>query len=68
MTKKDERNDMLTEKFIQLSKDNIESHVQLAQSLELNTKSNQQVAQATKDSSDKLSALMLKVIKKQRAS
>jgi hypothetical protein len=74
LTKQGDRHYELTEKFIQLSKDNIESHHRLADSIDANVKSNEllakatkdsneQVALATKESGDKLTTLLMKAIK-----
>lgn len=63
LNKKDEDIKELTEKLIKISEENIISHNQLAQSIDASTTSNKEVAKATKDSSDKLTALMLRVIK-----
>lgn len=63
MNKKDDTITDLHTKFIELSEKNIVSHNELTTSLKANTESNRQVAVATKEGNDKLTAMILKVIK-----
>lgn len=63
LNKKDVDITELNKKFIELSEKNITSHNELAQALDKNTQSNKEVATATKEGNDKLTAMILKVIK-----
>lgn len=63
MTQKDQRNIDLTEKVLQMTKDNIQIHQDLAKSIDANTKSSERSAQISVETSDKLSVLMLKILK-----
>lgn len=63
INKKDEHIERLTEKFIDMGKQNIESHLGLTKSIDANTEATRQAKESSKKDNDNLSKLILKLIK-----